>query len=472
MKLPIARSIVFYVSTILVVAVTLALGAFGFLNYAEIKNSRLSNLKSNLSIQTSQLSIALALPGWNLDNVGVDRIIDSFFLDHNISAVVVDVGDEEKFIRLRNSDWQMINGKTVPALTEDFKEEKKIVFKNEEIGSVQVYVTPKFIQLELMAIVVRIAFFTIALDLILVLLLYFLLSRNVLKPLTEIERYAVAVSSSGTVPNLQTGKYFLNEFRSLTISIEDTVTQLIKAKSDAELTGNIKSQFLDIAAHELKTPVTALSLMIDMANIYATKGIPVGKSDLERIKKQTNRLKTLLEDLLDVSRMERGFLVMRPARINISALVSESVEEYRNQMPLRAFALTKPDTELFVNCDPDRINQVLANLLNNAAHYSPEGSPIEVSITAAPNTARVSIKDYGLGISKSLQTKLFTRFFRVISNESAIHPGLGLGLYINRNIIEMHGGAIGVNSEEGHGSTFYFDLPSDENLLQDTKAMA
>lgn len=79
MKLPIVRSIVFYVSTLLVVTVTLALGVFGFLNYSEIKNSRISNLKTNLSIQTSQLSIALALPGWNLDNFGVDRIIDSFF---------------------------------------------------------------------------------------------------------------------------------------------------------------------------------------------------------------------------------------------------------------------------------------------------------------------------------------------------------------------------------------------------------
>ncbi|MCM2352278.1 MAG: HAMP domain-containing histidine kinase [Pseudobdellovibrio sp.] len=459
MKLPVVRSIVFYVSTLLVVTVTLALGVYGFLNYSEIKNSRIDSLKKNLSIQTSQLSIALALPGWNLDNYGVDRIIDSFLLDNNISAVVVDVGDEEKSIRIRDSNWQIVTSKTVPPMTSEFKEEKEIVFKNEVIGSVQVYVTSKFIQQELMGIVIRIVFFTFVLDLVLVLLLYFLLSRNVLKPLTEIERYAVAVSSAGAVPQLQMDGYFLTEFRSLSVSIEDMVTQLIKAKSDAELTGNIKSQFLDIAAHELKTPVTALTLLIDMANVYVSKGMPLGKTELEKIKKQTNRLKTLLEDLLDVSRMERGFLVVRPVRTDILALVSESVDDYRNQVPSRAFIFTKPDAEIILDCDPERINQVLGNLLNNAIHYSPAGSPIEVSIAATPAMVRVSIKDYGPGISKQLQNKLFTRFFRVVSSESAIHPGLGLGLYISRTIIEMHGGAIGLSSEEGHGSTFYFDLP-------------
>lgn len=459
MKLPVARSIVFYVSTLLVVTVTIALGVYGFLNYSEIKNSRIDSLKKNLSIQTSQLSIALALPGWNLDNFGVDRIIDSFLLDSNISAVVVDVGDEKKSIRIRDSNWQIITSKTVPPMTSEFKEEKEIVFKNEVIGSVQVYVTSKFIQQELMGIVVRIIFFTLALDLVLVLLLYFLLSRNVLKPLTEIERYAVAVSSAGAVPQLQMDGYFLTEFRNLSVSIEDMVTQLIKAKLEAEQMGNIKSKFLDIAAHELKTPVTALTLLINMANVHMSKGVPIGKGELERINKQTNRLRALLEDLLDVSRMERGFLVLRPVRTDILALISESVDDYRNQVPSRVFIFTKPDAEIALDCDPERINQVLGNLLNNAIHYSPEGSPIEVSITATPAIVRVSIKDYGPGISKILQNKLFTRFFRVVSNESAVYPGLGLGLYISRTIIEMHGGVIGLNSEEGHGSTFYFDLP-------------
>lgn len=459
MKLPVARSIVFYVSTLLVVTVTLALGVFGFLNYSEIKNSRIGNLKSNLSIQTSQLSIALALPGWNLDNFGVERIIDSFLLDRNISAVVVDINDEETKVRVRDADWKIAISHNLPVLPDDFKEEKKIIFKNEVIGTIQVYVTPKFIQQELTGIVVRIVFFTVVLDLVLVLLLYFLLSRNVLMPLTEIERYAVAVSTTGTASQTQMGGYLLTEFKSLAVSIENMVNQLIKAKSDAEQTSNIKSQFLDIAAHELKTPVTALTLLVDMATIHANKGTPVGKSEIERLKKQTQRLKTLLEDLLDVSRMERGFLVLKPHQTDLLALVSECVEDYKRQKPKRTFTFTKPDAEATLSCDPEKINQVLANLLNNAINYSPEGSPIEIMIGVTSESVRVSIKDFGPGISKALQSKLFTRFFRVVSNESAIYPGLGLGLYISRTIIEMHGGLIGLNSEEGQGSTFYFDLP-------------
>lgn len=458
MKLPIVRSIVFYVSIVLVVTVTLALGVIGFVNYSDIKNSRIGNLKKNLSIQTSQLSIALALPGWNLDNFGVDRIIESFFLDKNISAIVVDVGDEKKSIRVRDSNWQIVASETLPSLDEDFKDEKKIVFKNDVIGSVQVYVTPKFIEQELIGIIVRIAFFTFGLDLLLVLLLYLLLSRNVLRPITEIERYAVAVSSTGADPHLQVGGYSLTEFRSLSVSIENMVAQLIKAKSEAETIGNIKSQFLDIAAHELKTPVTALGLLIEMANVYLSKGVPLGKPELERIKKQTNRLKKLLEDLLDVSRMERGFLVLRPVHTDIVKLVRECIEDYRTQTPSRNFTFIRSEAEIFLDIDPEKINQVLSNIMNNAINYSPEGSPIEVSIIATPKTVRISIKDSGPGIAKEIQAKLFTRFFRVVSNESAIHPGLGLGLYISRSIIEKHGGVIGLNSEEGHGSTFYFEL--------------
>ena len=186
MKFPFARSIVFYVSTVLVVTISIALGIYGYLNYSEIKSNRIDYLKQNLQIQTGQLSIALALPGWNLDSVGVNRIIESVMLDRNISAVVVDIGDDEKFIRVRDSEWKIIKNITPPTLPQDFKDEKQISFNNEIIGSVQLFFTPKFIQQELNTAVARIAFLTLALDLIIILVIYFLLSRNVLTPLYEI----------------------------------------------------------------------------------------------------------------------------------------------------------------------------------------------------------------------------------------------------------------------------------------------
>lgn len=456
-----SRSIVFYVIALLVITVTLSLGVYGFINYSEIKKSHIENLKKTLSLEVNQLSIALALPGWNLDSGGVERIIESFLLDQNISAVIVDIGDEEKIIIVRDSNWASVKSKDIPVLISGFEESRKIIFNNEEIGNVRLQVTMKFIDEKLMGTIIQIVLFTLLLDLILILLLYYLLNRNVLKPISEIEQYALTLSSDEKkiAPKLKISRYSLTELQSLATSIENMVRQLVKAKLDAERAANIKSQFLDIATHELKTPVAALSLLTDMTSLRLSNGIRPEVSDIDRIKKQTTRLKTLVEDLLNVSSMERGFLVTRTAPTDIGLLVEENVKYFRAQVPSRFFVFEEPYSPIVLTIDPERITQVLTNLLNNAINYTPNDTEIEISIVTMPTKVRVSIIDHGPGIPKELQEKLFTRFFRATSNETAVHPGLGLGLYISRRILETHGGTLDVISEEGKGSTFYFELP-------------
>ena len=237
------------------------------------------------------------------------------------------------------------------------------------------------------------------------------------------------------------------------------------ARETAEHTSELKSKFLDIAAHELRTPITAFSLLLQITQRSLENGQPVEVITLVRLRSQAIRIGRLVIDLLDVSRLERGLTVLQKVPTNIVSLISECIIEYQLLEPTRQFNFLSLDDGFdkseakVLDIDPVRINQVLTNLLDNAAKYTPKDSPIEVMITKLPNTLHVSVIDHGAGISPEHQKKLFTAFSRGKSDTVTKSAGLGLGLFICRAIIDLHLGTIGVLSEEGKGSTFYFELP-------------
>jgi signal transduction histidine kinase len=233
------------------------------------------------------------------------------------------------------------------------------------------------------------------------------------------------------------------------------------AKEKAESASRIKSEFLDIAAHELRTPLTALTLMIGTMQQFRKHGIPIDPATLDKSAQQVDRLARLVSDLLNVSVLERGALVLRREKIDLTELISESLDNYRRLAPGRSFVFEKPEKPLMLDADPVRLLQVLGNFLDNALKYTPETTPIMITATTTSNNkVRVSVTDKGKGIDKESLPQLFTRFYRTGSDETLKQPGLGLGLYICRRIIELHGGHIGVSSEVGQGSTFYFEIPT------------
>ncbi len=238
--------------------------------------------------------------------------------------------------------------------------------------------------------------------------------------------------------------------------------KLIMAKEEAEKASIIKSNFLDSAAHELRTPVTAFSILLHLTEKQLQKGIPVEGSILSRLRSQAERLSNLVIDLLDVSRLEKGKISINREMKDISQVISECVEDIKLRAPTRNFIFIKPNDSIMVSIDSIRIYQVITNLLNNARKYTPEASPIEVFLEKNSKTLRVSILDYGPGISKEDQLNLFVPFTRGVPELKERSGGLGLGLYISRAIIELHSGTIGVDSQIGLGSKFYFDLPLEE----------
>ena len=234
---------------------------------------------------------------------------------------------------------------------------------------------------------------------------------------------------------------------------------LLAAKLAAERTLEAKSRFLDLAAHELRTPVTAISLLLGLAQKQSQKGQTFDNSALTRLQDPVNRLTRLVVDLLDVSRLERGLLLLEPVRTNIVTLILNCIEEFQLQFPNRRITFIKPANTIEMEIDPLRVNQVLSNLLDNATKYTPNDTPIEVEIEAKINTIRISVIDHGPGITKEQQAELFTPFIRGRSDKVIRTSGLGLGLSLCNQIVKLHGGTIAVSSKEGHGSTFYFELP-------------
>ena len=237
--------------------------------------------------------------------------------------------------------------------------------------------------------------------------------------------------------------------------------KLKAALEAAENAVNVKSRFLDIAAHELRTPVSAFSLLLQFAKKKFEKGIPVDLQTLERLKAQVDRLSQLVIELLDVSRLERGVLTLKLTKKNIVPMFAHSIADFKLREPKRRIGFTSSNESIEVAIDDLRIFQVFSNLVDNAFKYTPDDSPVEISIEERPGVVRVSVKDYGSGISQEQQKNLFDAFSRGSTELTDKASGLGLGLYISREIIALHNGTIGVNSQVGAGSTFYFELPTE-----------
>ena len=224
-----------------------------------------------------------------------------------------------------------------------------------------------------------------------------------------------------------------------------------------------RDDFIKMASHELKTPVTSVKgyvqLLLDMFK-EDYKNIPPEaiQKALSTIDKQITKLTRLMGELLDLSRIDSGKLELDVREFNLNNVVSETVQDLRHSNSHNI--IIKADAEYNVRGDKDRISQVLSNLLTNAVKYSPNSKNIEVSVQHADaGNVAVNVKDQGIGIDKKDQGKIFERFYRAEGWSEQTYPGFGIGLFIASEIIHRHNGSISVESEKGKGSCFTFTLP-------------
>ncbi|EKD65445.1 MAG: multi-sensor signal transduction histidine kinase [uncultured bacterium] len=224
-----------------------------------------------------------------------------------------------------------------------------------------------------------------------------------------------------------------------------------------------KTDFVYMTAHELRVPLTSIR---DYLSVFINES--KGKLDntqnlfLRRIDIAVQQLVGLTENLLNVSRIERGALAISTQALDWGESVEEAVEEFLEVAKDKKINLTftKPQKRFFVKADKLRTNEVLLNLLSNAIAYTDKSGKVSVSIEQKGQEVITSVNDTGIGIPKSSLPHLFTKFFRVSSKTSKESRGTGLGLYISKEIVQRHGGRIWVESEVGKGSTFSFSLPA------------
>jgi PAS domain S-box-containing protein len=220
-----------------------------------------------------------------------------------------------------------------------------------------------------------------------------------------------------------------------------------------------KDEFISIASHELKTPVTSIKAYAQYLKVrFLKQGDTQASGLLEKMDHQLNKLTVLISDLLDVSKIEAGKLQMHREYFDLNELTAEVVEEVQRTTDTHTISLEGRVIRKLYG-DRERVGQVIINFLSNAIKYSPDGKFVTVILSASATHATVRVKDNGIGIPREKQRKLFTRFFRVDGNKQETYPGLGLGLYISAQIIRRHKGKIWVESEPGNGSAFCFTLP-------------
>lgn len=244
-------------------------------------------------------------------------------------------------------------------------------------------------------------------------------------------------------------KHDLAEFTSQKDRVQKETEQLVYRRDE----------FFSIASHELKTPVTSLKAYTQLLLMDAeTHGDEQQKNMLQRMDVQINKITALINDLLDTTKIEHGHLTYNKDNFQLEELIQDIIT---------AILPITPDTELIfeekvaasVCCDRDRIGQVINNLITNAIKYGSENGKIVISMKKDNDRVVCSVTDFGKGIDPNEIDKIFERFYRISGHNLNTFPGLGLGLYISKDIIEKHGGKIGVSSEVGKGSTFYFELP-------------
>lgn len=220
-----------------------------------------------------------------------------------------------------------------------------------------------------------------------------------------------------------------------------------------------KDDFINMASHELKTPITTLRLYSESLErkIKVLKKFGIQKT-VSAIQSQIEKLQNLVLTLLDVSRIQTGKLLFIKERFPLHTLIADIVDDLQDVSDKHMIKFAKR-TPLYVNADKFRISQVISNIVTNAMKYSPTGGDVRISLKRSGDYAEVAIKDFGVGISKKHLTKVFDRLYQVTDPSEKTYPGLGLGLYISREIIKRHRGKIWVESTKGKGSTFIFTIP-------------
>jgi len=280
------------------------------------------------------------------------------------------------------------------------------------------------------------------------------------------EELALAERIGGQIVNA------INNSRQFVQAMELAEATEAKLKVDTEnielqRLNEAKIQFLSIVSHELRTPLTSMLAFTSLLKRNKNDNLTEKNlRHLDIIDKNGRRLNVLIQDLLDVSRMDMGNLALEPSEFDIAETVNDLVDSFAPiyEAKSQTLHLDIIEGEQLIYADKNRIAQVLTNLLSNASKYSPESKRVWLSLAAVDNHLEFEVQDERFGISEENQKELFTAFYRVDTEENRSIEGTGLGLVIAKGIVEIHGGQMAMESAVGVGTTFRFQI-HDLNII-------
>src|SRR5690606_27438085 len=226
-----------------------------------------------------------------------------------------------------------------------------------------------------------------------------------------------------------------------------------------------RNEFLAVASHELKTPLTSVKAYAQLlASTYKKSTDEFLKNGLRKVENQVNKMTKLVTDFLNLSKIESDKFELDLDEFDLNILAKEAVSDVEMVSQNHHIRL-EGDENVMVNADREKIAQVIINFLNNAVKYSPEGKYVTVTVKKIDGQARLEVKDQGIGIKQEEHQRIFQRFYRSRFHQNISYSGFGIGLYISAEIIQLHEGTIGVESKEGEGATFFFMLPLVNNKV-------
>lgn len=242
----------------------------------------------------------------------------------------------------------------------------------------------------------------------------------------------------------------------------DQLDELRHERDRVQAAYEVKSQFVSVVSHELRTPLTSINGALGLLRTGAYDNDPAkARNILEIAQKNSIRLSALINDLLDLQKLESGQMSYDFDEIDLPDLIAECVESIGSFAQTYGIDVTytPPTADAFIKADRDRLHQVLDNLLSNAVKFSRRGEKVEVRILTANGRARVEVQDHGIGIPPNSRDKVFGKFTQVDSSDRRSHGGTGLGLCIAQEIMTAHGGVIDYSSKLGEGTTFSIEFP-------------
>jgi signal transduction histidine kinase len=290
------------------------------------------------------------------------------------------------------------------------------------------------------------------------------LARSTARPVRGVAQAATRLAGGDLSTRLDEKGPGPGEVGELKVAFNQMAEQLERGRAELESQNEklreserLKSELVSIVSHELRTP---LASVLGFTSLLLTREVSPEEQRryLEIIDAQGRRLSSLLNDFLDIERLEEGQLKLARELFDMGTLVGEQAQLFAGQSEKHKLDVVLPPRPLPVRGDPDRMAQVVANLLSNAIKYSPDGGTVEVVGEREDDRVRVSVRDEGLGIPDELQEQVFGKFFRGDAPASGI-AGTGLGLTIARSLVEAQGGTISFESATGEGSVFWLELP-------------